>query len=63
MEKLVNWWQLLMWRWSYAGYVMRRTRCTYDVAMRQAWEAQEVYEWEDEYPSRLAERRLSMWRK
>lgn len=63
MAKLAEWWQSLMWRWNYAGYVMRKTRCAFDVAMRQAKEAQELYDWRFEYPPHLAERRLAMWRK
>lgn len=63
MAELVGKFLALMWRWNYAGYVMRKTRCSYSIAIRQAHEAQELYEWEDEYPSCLAERRLSMWRK
>lgn len=61
MAKLAEWFNSLMWRWNYAGYVMRRTRCTFDVAMRQAREAQQVYDWREWYPPYCAAHRLAMW--
>ena len=63
MAELVGKFYALIWRLNYTGYVMRRTRCTYSAAMRQAREAQELYDWENSHPSDLAASRLAMWHK
>lgn len=63
MAELVGKFYALMWRLNYAGYVMRRTRCAYNAAMRQAHEAQELYDWENSRPSDIAASRLALWHK
>lgn len=61
MAKLVERFQALMWRWNYAGYIMQKQRVPYNVAMRQAYEAQEVYDWRTWHPRTLADYRASLW--